>query len=535
MRKIFAIVIILVMLSACNSTVINTQATREANEALGTIFPTDAPRATLAFPTRQPTPAPTRGIEEFTPTEIEVDGYSVSFIPSTCELELDISQKVECGDLILPENRGNPAGPSVSLPVVILRSSNYQVVTEPVIFLAGGGGYDVIGPIDHYIEKTSVILRDHDYIFYNQRGAPKTQPSLFCDGYSEFLQEIYGRDVSSTDFDQAHVEFLLGCYQSLLDAGHDLSTYNSATNAADLNDLRRVLGYEQINIYGSSYGTKLGLTAMREYPEMIRSAILDSVYPPESDLYVEYPENAKRAFDIVFEECAADPPCADKYPSLEADFYEAIDQLNAEPVPLDFSYGPYVLNGDRFLFNMTNYFYGSAEIKNIPWAINLTHRQNYGEIISFLRQSWYTDFLSWGMFFSMQCNEEVSFSSREEMAAANARVPEQLTGFFGSPWRFDLCDSWQSGLANTLENQAVTSDVPTLIFAGHYDLETPATWGEALTDKFSNSYFFEFPNTGHGVTRANDCALEIMLDFLADPSQSPDSDCFGDQESISFR
>ena len=139
------------------------------------------------------------------------------------------------------------------------------------------------------------------------------------------------------------------------------------------------------------------------------------------------------------------------------------------------------------------------------------------------------------MFFSMQCHEEIPFSSREEMAAANAAVPDYYHGFFGSSWRFDLCDGWQSGLADPIENQPVESDIPSLVFAGHYDLETPPEWGRAVSESLSNSYFFEFPNSGHGVVRSQSCALDITTSFLENPNQAPNSDCFALQEASSYR
>ena len=67
----------------------------------------------------------------------------------------------------------------------------------------------------------------------------------------------------------------------------DLMAYNTASNAADINDLRLALGYDQVNLWGGSYGTRLALGVMRDYPEGLRSVVLDSVYPPDVDLYME--------------------------------------------------------------------------------------------------------------------------------------------------------------------------------------------------------------------------------------------------------
>jgi len=532
-KYLFALITLL--LAACNAAVINLQNQQLTQEALGTDFGTQTPRSTLRFPTISPTSTPTRAYEIFAERSIEINGYTVDYQPVNCDVTFTGQNLLECGRVSLPENRNNPDGRRVTLPVVIVRSNGYEIANEPVFYLAGGGGSDAISGLDFYVSNTAAILDTHDYIFYSQRGAPGTEPSLSCSGYSNFLRNSYAQDMSSEEFDQAHVTFLHECYANLLEAGNDLSQYNSLINAADLNDLRIILGYEKINIFGSSYGTKLGLTAMREYPEMIHSAVLDSVYPLESDLYVEYPANALRAFDLVFEECAQHEHCSERSPNLEDDFYAVVDRLNEQPITLELQGTDFVLNGDRFLFLMTFYFYGDRDIASVPWAIYTTNRESINEIARRASAAWQVDFLSWGMFFTMQCHEEIPYSSRAAMDAANAAVPSQYAGFFGSSWRFDLCDGWESGLADPIANQAVISDIPALVFAGHYDLETPPEWGLAVSQNLSNSYFFEFPNTGHGVVRSVECALEITTSFFNNPNQAPESQCFADQTRSNYR
>ena len=67
------------------------------------------------------------------------------------------------------------------------------------------------------------------------------------------------------------------CRERLEAEGLDLSAYNSVTSAQDLDNLGRTLGYEQWNLCGVSYGTRLALTAARDTPRGIRSMLLDSM------------------------------------------------------------------------------------------------------------------------------------------------------------------------------------------------------------------------------------------------------------------
>ena len=76
---------------------------------------------------------------------------------------------------------------------------------------------------------------------------------------------------------------------------------------------------------------------MRDYPEAVRSAVLDSTYPLEVNLYTTLAPNAERAFNVFFDDCAADPTCNTSYPNLRTVFYNLVKQLNASPVTVSIS------------------------------------------------------------------------------------------------------------------------------------------------------------------------------------------------------
>ena len=127
-------------------------------------------------------------------------------------------------------------------------------------------------------------------------------------------------------------EAICSCHDRLVSEDINLAAYNSAESAADLNDLRLTLGYEEWNLVGISYGTRLALTAMRDYPEGIRCVILDSTYPLQVSLYAEMPANFDRALNVFFHGCTTDPACSEAYPELEIVFFQLVDQLNDSPI-----------------------------------------------------------------------------------------------------------------------------------------------------------------------------------------------------------
>lgn len=85
-----------------------------------------------------------------------------------------------------------------------------------------------------------------------------------------------------------------------------------------------------------------------------------------------------------------------------------------------------------------------------------------------------------------------------------------------------------------VENQAVESDIPTLIFSGEFDPITPPTWGQLAAETLSKSQFLAFPGFGHGVLDSGidggACSRQIVTDFLADPELPVDASCVSDFE-----
>jgi hypothetical protein len=134
--------------------------------------------------------------------------------------------------------------------------------------------------------------------------------------------------------------------------------------------------------------------------------------------------------------------------------------------------------------------------------------------------------MSPGMQYSVQCNEERSFTNEKDYQAAIAKYPE-LAPYYddATNFGFAVCAGWGAGKAAAIENQPVTSNLPTLVMSGEYDPVTPPAWGKRVAQTLSKSYVFEYPATGHGASLDSVCATGMMLTFIKDPSKAPDSAC----------
>ncbi|MBZ0304377.1 MAG: alpha/beta hydrolase [Anaerolineae bacterium] len=440
-----------------------------------------------------------------------------------------------CGFLIVPESRGQPDSEEAALAVAILFSRSPDPALDPLVYLSGGPGSSALLEADSWAQ--SALRADRDVILIDQRGTGYSLPTLDCIEMTADVEEPER-----------------ACYDRLVRDGIDLNAYHSTDSAADLADLRAVLGLESINLYGVSYGTRLALTILRDQPDGIRSVVLDSTYPPQVAGLEEQPIHGAEAIEYLFDLCDADPACRNAYGDLRATFYQLVDDLNDTPVEsTDPETGDAVdVTGDDLVDALFNALYYTPSIPTLPYSIDLMGAGDFDAGLDILRGMYSLDDLrtlasggelpeadvpdlpedspdgdSEGMYQSVECYEEVGFNSLDAAEALAADIPPQLHDALlaGVASQFDTCAFWDSGQADEIETEPVSSDVPTLVLAGGLDPVTPPVWGQAAADYLPNSRYVEFPYAGHSVLDSGECAVQIAGDFLDDPLAAPDTGC----------
>jgi pimeloyl-ACP methyl ester carboxylesterase len=471
---------------------------------------------------------------DWRPEPAALPAYVPTFEPAVCQFPVPPGYTIECGYLVVPEDRSQPAGPQIRLHVAVLKSTSEHPEPDPVVHLVGGPGGSLLDDVVPYLRRGGdEILKTRDYIMFNQRGTHYAEPFLACPGRTDLDRALAEAGTTLEERNERQVAFLLDCQDDLLEQGINLSAYNSAESAADVNDLRLALGYEQINLYGISYGSRLALTMMRDHPQGIRSAIIDAVLPPQANLNQDIALNVHRALKAVFEDCASDLTCGQAHPDVEATFYRVVDELNAKPASLYLGDGWVVVDGYTFAETFFQLLYSTDAIPWIPYLIDEAGRGEYPELSIFAvpdRSTWGT-----GMRYSVWCREEMAFETLDEALALAAELPPLFGDLFADAYDWTVCASWQAGVADPIENQAVASDIPTLILSGRYDPVTTPAWGRLAAETLPNSFAYEFPNVAHGVMRSNRCALQIGLQFLDDPTVEPDTSCLDQLGSPEFK
>lgn len=457
----------------------------------------------------------------------------------TIECSFNISEwsDIECGYLLVRENRDQSDSPIIRLRVAILGSSAESPEPDPLIYLSGGPGQSAVEWASAEAPLYQAILSERDVIFFDQRGTGYSEPFLDCPEVSENMADMLDQRLRSDDWLQDRAAAFLACRQRLVGEGIDLSVYNSAASAADVNDLRQVLGYEQVNLLGVSYGSRLALTVMRDFPEALRSVILDSPLPLQVDMIVDIGPNFQGSLDLLFERCATEEACAAAYPDLESTLDDLLTRLDQEPLvvqirhPVTGSPTPVTIDGDVFMTSLLFSLYNSDLHYRLPKLIYDAYlgSPNYEDRLAGSLQLITTPGrnFSEGLQYSVLCREELPFITQEAALAQIADLKQWLRAYLEQDMEADtiICEAWDVGKAPATENEPVHSDIPTLVLSGELDYVTPAAYGDLVVETLPNASHVDFPYTTHGIFLNRRCGRQLAAAFLNDPAAPLDLSC----------
>jgi pimeloyl-ACP methyl ester carboxylesterase len=356
MKKILATILLvaLVTLAACTPVVQPPAPAPAPTQAPPAVAPTQVP------PTAVPTQAPAATED---PASAAEPGalYSTETVPCPSSLAQGAAfaasgaevegQTYSCGVVVVPENYDQPDGRTIELFYLKLHSSSKSPEPDPLVYLAGGpgssGSYELTANPLLY-QNIGKIRERRDIIAYDQRGTGFSN-YLLCAPFESALGVLQDRDknpqIAATIKDLQDTSMGIG-YGALranlcgvgtrLLAGVDLGQYNSVSSAKDIPALAKALGYtEGVNLYGTSYGTKLAQFAMRTVPESVNGVILDGPSGPAIPNAMWAGVKNVSPYVELFKQCGADTACNAAYPDLAKRFGALLEKLEKTPLVFD--------------------------------------------------------------------------------------------------------------------------------------------------------------------------------------------------------
>ncbi len=459
------------------------------------------------------------------------------FEKADCPFPIPIGYRVDCGSVSVPEDRSQTNSPLIKIGVALVHSTSAQPAPDPIFFLNGGPGGALVASLPNMLPGFDPLLSTRDVIFFDQRGAGWSQPSLICPEIEEMKIESLKRVLSMED----SLAVYRACRDRLQQADINVAAYNTVENAADVDVLRRALGYEQINLLGVSYGTMLAQVIVRDYPDHIRSAILDSAYPIWEYVMAEAPASLNHYFDTVFTNCEKDLVCRTAYPEVRSIFVQLIDRVEQQPIVFT--------NTDPIAHDTFTTTIDASAL--IGWLVYTTPRElpgviydlRDGEVAAIVqaqqarlkdayRPQWP---LSEGMKASVLCQLRLTQVTSRQMADAAAQYVTASWANASNAAHMALCARWPTRSIDARDATPLHTDVPLLIIGGEYDAGSPPRYAETIAAATTHGYAFIVPEAGHAaLISADPCATGIVYAFLNDPLRKPRSECLANTRHPGF-
>jgi len=454
-----------------------------------------------ARPQPQPQPRPVRAAG---PASAPAPALALA----PCQLP-GVAAPARCGSYEVYEDRAARTGRKISLRVAVLPARSARPAPDPLFIVVGGPGQGAVTLAAPLAQIFGEVLGGRDVVLVDQRGTGASHP-LDCKlpGSDDDPQGYFG--------DMLPVEAVRAC-RARLDA--DPALYTTPIAMDDLDDVRAGLGYDKINLYGSSYGTRAVLVYMRSHPEHVRSAVLRGIVPTNMRTPLFYARDTQRALELLFAECKADPACHGAYPDLAAQWQAVQERLAQGPAEVDVELPGAAgrrahlrLSRDEFNEAIRFRLY-SEESNQIPRFIARAFAGDFADIARLaLRQRRLAaqgGLLSVGLYLSVTCSEDVAFI---DPAEARRLAAGTFLGTYRVDQQVKACEAWPRGKLPADYLEDVVSSAPTLLISGVRDPVAPPSWGEQVARHLTRATHLVLPQGFHGLP--DPCVTRLMNAFL---------------------
>lgn len=403
-----------------------------------------------------------------------------------------------CGTLRAPEDRTKSDGRTIVLHFVRVPPQDRNLGTAPIVWFDGGPGQSVITDFsDGGIQSdplSAALHETHEILLLDQRGT----------GLSNELQCPMYQRVSDVFAEIFPLDSVRRCRARLAKTS-DLSAYGTDAAAADLDAVRRNLGYHRVIAVGGSYGTTAALVYMRGYPDAVRSALLIGVAPTFFKIPLPQLQAAQRALDDLEHSCAHDPICNAHFPNFSVEFRRLLAQ-STTGIPVNYRdkhTGESVhatLERPVFADTMRLMLYAPQSAVLIPLLIHEAARGNSTPLARAIATFALAFFggtageQAMGTNFSVNCQEGVTFITPAEAARESAN-----TFMAGSilDARRASCSIWNVQPADPSFIEPVRSSVPVLMISGADDPATDPRYATRQLAYLSHGRQIIVPNGGH--------------------------------------
>jgi pimeloyl-ACP methyl ester carboxylesterase len=434
----------------------------------------------------------------------------------------------DCGVLSVAENPRAPQGRRIGIYVARVAAVSRRKQADALFVLAGGPGQAAGAFYASVAGAFARIHRERDIVLVDQRGTGHSN-ALTCAADEERLYRVSDAEVA---------RLMQDCLEALRTRA-DPAFYTTSVAVGDLEQVRVALGYERIDLYGASYGTRVAQQYLRRYPERVRALILDGVVPPTLAIGPDVAGDAENAVRAILARCAADAACSARFGTPLKD-YEAVradvgrrtlhltvpDPVSAQPRALEFGREELAT-----VLRLSGYSADYAAL--LPLFLHGAAGGEYAPMAAqFLLLQRSFDTLALGMHNSVVCAEDVPFWNLRALDRAALQATFMGEGQVSA--LSALCAIWPHGPVDADLHTPLKSDVPALLLSGGDDPVTPPRYARAAAQGFSQARELTLPGFGHGQLTAP-CMDRVLAQFLErGTTQALDTGCLANARPMAF-
>jgi pimeloyl-ACP methyl ester carboxylesterase len=410
-----------------------------------------------------------------------------------------------CGTVSVWENRELKRGRRLALKVMVLPALS-GTASDAFFPLAGGPGQSAIDafPATGY---TNAIRKQRDVVLVDQRGTGGSAP-LQCELRSPTsAQAVMGEEIPA--------ERLQAC-RTKLEKNADLTQYTTSIFADDLDEVRAALGYQNIDLFGGSYGTRAALVYLRRHGDHVRTIGLEGVVSPQYRIPLSFSHALQESIDRIIERCAADTACHQSFPDLGKEFDTVLTRLDTTPAKVEVTVGSdrqtVTVSKGMFVSTLRPALYVPQVINAFPLMIHRAYQGDWSlyASVAFQIRGALDKQINRDLSLSVDCSEDIP-------GMTESMIRKETAGTYLSDYQVrqyqNYCKEWVHGDIPSDFHDAIRSEVPTLIISGALDPVTSPEVAHEVSRNLINSQMVKLSNGTHGT--GSTCVDGIVAGFVA--------------------
>ena len=427
---------------------------------------------------------------------------TIFLYPERIPIEDDQFINVERGFVFVPISRSKADSDIIAIEIYRFKAEGGKSSVPPVFQLYGGPGFRGLGDnltAPRFFEQVVwPITRTvgADLVVVGQRGIGSSKPDTLISPIKSFPPH---EEVTAEQYATAVRTACENGKRFWQAKGLDLSGFTVVEAAADVNDVRKALGYEKVIISGGSFGSHWGMTVMRFHPHIVERAVLSSLEGPDHTW--DMPSYVLNSLKRMAADADQNPELAKQVPEggLIAALTSVIERFEKKPVVVSVKHPT--------TGKPTSVRLDARVVRSLALGYTASVRSRRG------MQSWPADVLKLydgdyqraaqevlrreqgsltASYFLLDCASGISRRRKIQLDADPAvAVLGRINALYRASipvWEVDLGDDFR---------QNFDTEIPTLLVHGTWDVSTPLENAQELAPHFKNGKLVQVRGGSH--------------------------------------